>query len=150
MGENDQVPYRKGVGRPPLLDTPEKIEAFAALLCEGFTTQQLADHFQCNERTVREYKKHPGVKAAAARFTEDRVVRITSKTDTIIAKRLEHADELDTETLLKIRKEFLGGTLRAKTTGDVKDDGTINAAMEAIEQNPEFAKQIAALVGNGQ
>jgi hypothetical protein len=135
-----------GRGRPRILDTDEKIEEFAALLSDGNTVPDMAKHFKCSERTVRDYKKDIRVKTAALKHIEDRVLQITRKTDSIIAARLQHADEMDTETLLKIRKEFLGGAMRLQTTGDSKDGSTVNDAMTQLEANPELAAELEKML----
>lgn len=132
------------------MDDPDKLELFAQALSEGESTKELAKLFLISERTVRIYKKDPRVKAAALKYIEDRVIRVTRKVDAQIEQRLENPEELDTDTLLKIRKEFLGGVLRLQTQGGKADSDTINEAMDAIESNPEFAKELQELLTKGK
>lgn len=139
---------RRGPGgrSSPVLDDPERFELFVEALCSGATAVELAKIFDVHENTIRNYKRDPRVRAASLKHIEDRVLRITRKTDSIIEQRLQDADELDTDTLLKIRKEFLGGAFRMQTQGGKTDAKTINDAMDEIEENPEFAKELQELL----
>jgi hypothetical protein len=137
---------RRGVQKSPVLDDPEKFELFVDGLANGASNKELAEIFDVTPRSICNYKRDPRVRAAALKFIEDRVLRITRKTDSIIEQRLQDADELDTDTLLKIRKEFLGGAFRLQTQGGKTDAKTINDAMDEIEENPEFAKELQELL----
>lgn len=139
-------PRGKGTRSSPILDDPDKIVLFAQSVADGQSIKQLAELFHISERTVSTYKRDPRVKAIALKLTEDRVFRITRKVDSEIETRLADADEMDTDTLLKVRKEFLGGVLRLQTTGGKADAKTINEAMDEIENNPEFAAELESLL----
>lgn len=129
-----------------MLDSPEKIDLFAKALSDGATNVELTQLFNCHERTVRDYKKNPLVKAAALKYIEDRVLRITRRTDSEIEQRLEDPADMTVDELLRVRKEFLGGALRLQTTGDAKDGQTINDTMEKLEGDPEFAAELQQLL----
>lgn len=143
-GAND--PRRKpGRGRPSPLNDPEWLDLFAHAHAEGLTNAQLADHFKVSERSVRTYKKDPRVKNATLKHVEDRIIRITRRTDAQL-DQLISSDEFkalpieDRVTLLlKVRKETLGGVLRSQAESGKADAGTINEAMEELESNPELA-----------
>jgi hypothetical protein len=137
---------RRVVGRSPVLDDPEQLELFIQGLCNGMSNDDLADMFSVTSRSIRSYKHDPRVRAGSLKFIEERVIRVTRQVDTEIEKRLEECNELDTETLLKIRKEFLGGAMRMQTQGGKTDAKTINEAMDEIESNPEFAKELQDLL----
>lgn len=133
-------------GRSPVLDDAEMLELFVQSLCNGMSNSELADMFNVTTRSVSTYKHDPRVRAASLKYIEERVIRVARQVDTEIEKRLEDCDELDTVTLLKIRKEFLGGALRMQTQGGKTDAKTINEAMDEIESNPEFAKELQELL----
>jgi uncharacterized protein (DUF1778 family) len=50
-----------------------------------------------------------------------------------------HADKLSIKELLDIRKEFLGGALRAQT--EKADDEVIGQAQTLLEENPDAVKK---------
>jgi hypothetical protein len=138
---------KKGRGAPsPILDNPEKLELFARAVADGQSIKDLAALFNVTERSVSTYKKDARVKAIAFKLIEDRVFRVTRKVDAEIERRLQDAEELDTDILLKIRKEFLGGALRLQTEGGKADANTINETMDVMEDNPEFAVELDRLL----
>lgn len=138
---------RPGRGRPSLLDDPEMVDLFARAVAEGLTNKQLSETFHIGERTARDHKKDPRVKAAAFKYAQDRVLLITRKTDAEIERRLEKTADMDVIELLKVRKEFLGGAFRAQTEGGKADDRTITDAMDSLEGDPELAAKLLDLLG---
>lgn len=133
-------------GKPSPLNNPEYVELFALAVADGMTNADLAETFRCGATTVQTYKRDPRVRAAAMKHIEARVLRIHRKVDSQIEQRLEQAHEIDTATLLKIRKEFLGGVMRAQAEGGKTDEKTINQAQEAIEANPNFAAELREFI----
>lgn len=103
------------------------------MLANGDTNSEIAEAFSVSSWTITQWRKDARVRAGVARILEGRVQQVTSKIDSVIAGRLENADTMDTELLLKIRKEYLGGHLRELTTGDKADEGTINSTAEEFE-----------------
>lgn len=103
------------------------------MLANGDTNQTIADANGVSAWTITQWRKDARVRAGVARILEGRVQQVTSKIDSVIAGRLENAETMDTELLLKIRKEYLGGHLRELTTGDKADEGTINSTAEEFE-----------------
>lgn len=143
-GHDDRAHAKRG--RPSPLNNPDYLDLFAQALSDGMTNAELANTFQISDSTVQVYKRDPRVRAAAMKYIEARVVRIHRKVDSQIEQRLENAAEIDTATLLKIRKEFLGGVMRMQTEGGKTDEKTINEAQEAIEANPNFAAELRAFI----
>lgn len=124
-------PYRGG--RKSGLEDPERVRLAAAMYAEGWTRKAMAEELGVSEWTVTQWRKDPRVRAQVKKLTEDRILRITGRIDHIIAGRLQEAEDMDTELLLKIRKEFLGGAFRAQAEGAEADDTTINKTMAALE-----------------
>ena len=73
-------------------------------------------------------------------------MRIVGKTDHIIEGRLQNAAEMDTELLLRIRKEFLGGAFRALHEGGKADEDTIYEAMGEVEGDPDLVVGLKELL----
>lgn len=136
----------KSTGRPGRLDDPEYVRLFGEAVATGMTLQELADVFEIGVSTAKEYKKDPRVIAVARKHIEDRVLEITRKVDSAIAARLQEAHKMDTDTLLKIRKEFLGGAFRAQTEGGKDDPTTVNETIAEIEKNPELLIEMLAVL----
>lgn len=140
-----------GRGRPSPLNDPEWVDVFAHALAEGLTIKELAAEFNIGERTVKTYKKDQRVKNAALRHVEDRIIRITRRTDSkldalLVSKEFnELAIDERILLLLKVRKETLGGVLRMQAETGKADAGTINDTMDALENDPEAAREFAAL-----
>lgn len=138
------------MARPnPLADpafAKEVAEAFAA----GLSRQDMCDMFGVKDRdTITRWRRDPRVKAYALKIIEDRVLQVTRKVDGVIANRLEKADDMTVMELLAIRKEFLGGALRAQT--ERADEATVAEAMDALENNPDLMEQLDALLaGNSE
>lgn len=93
--------------------------------------------------TITRWRRDPRVKATVTRLLEDRIIQVSRRVDSIIEGRLSHADEMDTETLLKIRKEY-GGAAVART--EKADDATVQQAMDAIEDDPDLPDKLAKLL----
>jgi hypothetical protein len=90
--------------------------------------------------TITRWRRDPRVKSYALKIIEDRILQVTRKVDGVIAERLEHAEEMTITELLAVRKEFLGGALRAQT--EKADEATIAEGQDWLEKNPEAADQL--------
>jgi hypothetical protein len=145
---NDIVPHRHPINGAVkrIFANDEEIELLAMAIANGMTNKEMASLFGCSTAKIGEEKRNPIVKAVVLKFVEDRVIRVARKVDSVMEQRLLNADELDTDTLLKIRKEYLGGALRLQTQGSAKDVSTINEAMDAIESDAGFAKELQELL----
>lgn len=146
MGEllNGNESYRGG--RPHGLNDPERVRLAAAMFVEGATRADMAGELGVSEWTITQWRKDPRVRAQVTKLVEDRVMRIVGKTDHIIEGRLQDAKDMDTELLLRIRKEFLGGAFRALHEGGKVDEATIYEAMGEVEADPELLQGLRELI----
>jgi hypothetical protein len=126
-----------GRGRPHGLADPERLRLAAELFAAGATREEMSEALGISVWTVTQWRKDARVKAAVSRIAEDRVLRITSKIDSAIMGRLSHIEKLDIDTLLKIRKEFLGGVFRTLHEGGAVDDQMITDTAKGLEDMPE-------------
>jgi hypothetical protein len=135
------------MARPSFLDTPENVKAVGEAFANGLSRAQMCEMFGVSDpHTITRWRRDPRVKAVALKVIEDRVLQVTRKVDSVIAGRLEHAEDMTVDELLKIRKEFLGGALRAQT--EKADEDTIAEAQDWLEENPEAADKLAELLAN--
>lgn len=111
---------------------------------EGLTNQQIADKLGrgVHKDTITDYKRHPAVVAIADRLTKERHLQITSKIDSALLKRLEHVDKIDTETLLKIRKEILPE--RVEIDDKRKREDVVGELFDLAGEDPELAERLMA------
>jgi trehalose-6-phosphate synthase len=147
--------FKPGVsGNPPLkaakrgvqsaISDPEYAKLVAEAVVAGLTLKQLSENFEISMDTARRWRRDPRIKAHALKMVEDRVIQITRKVDSVIEARLAHASEMSMKELLDIRKEYLGGALRTQT--ERGDDEVTSAAMDLLEQNPDLASKMVALL----
>lgn len=136
-------------GRPNPLAEPEFAKAVAEAFVAGASRQQMCELFGVKDKaTITRWRRDSRVKALALKLVEDRVLQITRKVDATIEGRLEYADKMSVRELLDIRKEFLGGALRTQT--EKADEATVTQAIEALEENPDLADDLAKLVNSAQ
>jgi hypothetical protein len=142
--------YRNGnPGRPNPLNDPDFAKKVAEAFAAGTNRKEMCEMFGVKDPdTITRWRRDPRVKGHALKIIEDRVLQVTRKVDGIIADRLERANEMTITELLAIRKEFLGGALRAQT--EKADDETINEASAWLENNPAAAEALDALLSTGQ
>jgi hypothetical protein len=131
-------------GRPHALSDPDYAKEVAEAFAAGSSRTEMAEMFNVTKDTITRWRRDPRVKGPALRIIEDRVLMVTRKVDGVIAARLEQASDMTIDELLKIRKEFLGGALRAQT--EKADDATVSEAMEALEANPNLMADIEAML----
>lgn len=133
------------MARPNPLANPEFAKAVAEAFAAGLSRQEMCDTFGVKDRdTITRWRRDPRVKAYALKIIEDRVLQVTRKVDGVIAERLEHAEDMTITELLAIRKEFLGGALRAQT--EKADEETVQEAMSFLEANPDAMEQLDAIM----
>ncbi len=131
-------------GRPNPLRDPEFAQAVAEAFAAGASRSDMCEMFGVKDPdTITRWRRDPRVKAIALKIIEDRVLQVTRKVDGVIAERLEHANEMTIVELLAVRKEFLGGALRAQT--EKADESTIAEAQDWLEANPEAAEELEKL-----
>jgi transposase-like protein len=133
---------KAGGGRPHGLNDPERVKLAAAMFVEGATRETMAAELGVSAWTITQWRK----RAQVTKLVEDRVLRIIGRTDHIIAGRLQHAEDMDTDLLLRIRKEFLGGAFRALHEGGKADDETVYEAMNEVEADPELLAGLKELL----
>jgi transposase len=120
-------------------------KAFAQLYAKGdYDREQLAAEFNVAPDTISRWLHRPDVQALVGQFTQERANRITRRIDSILEGRLEHAEKMDTELLLKIRKELVPD--RSETTIKVDSAGAMEDLVAQLATNPELA---VALLGQG-
>lgn len=135
-------------GRPHALADPEYAKEVAEAFAAGCSRVQMAEMFGVTKDTITRWRRDPRVKAHAFKIIEDRVLQVTRKVDGIIAHRLEQADEMTMTELLAVRKEFLGGSLRART--ESIDEDTIGEAQEWLEKNPDAVELLDQMFSGKQ
>lgn len=116
------------------------VECFA----NGMSRTDCAEMLGADVKTISNWRRQARVKEAVRKRLQDRVQRVTSKIDSEIEARLLAPDTLTIKELLEIRKEFAGGAFR-DSINEV-DEGHINAASEALEDNPDLAEELAVLL----
>lgn len=119
-------------------------ELIAEAYADGRSRQQIADAIgdNCHKDTVTEYLKDDEIQAMIDRLSRERINRVTRKIDAALESRLEHVDKIDTETLLKIRKEMLPERIEID---DKTDRSTlVEELWGAADQDPELAQRLLA------
>lgn len=136
------------MSRPNPLADPDFAKQVAEAFAAGASRKDMCELFGVKDQdTITRWRRDPRVKAVALRIIEDRVLQVTRKVDGVIAGRLEYADKMTIRELLDIRKEFLGGALRAQT--EKADEGTVQEAQEFLEKHPEAMEQLDTLLTTG-
>jgi hypothetical protein len=131
--------------RPNPLADPEYARQVAEAFASGASRADMCDLFGVKDPdTITRWRRDPRVKAYALKIIEDRVLQVTRKVDGVIAARLEQAEDMTVQELIMIRKEFLGGALRAQT--EKADEATISEMQEFLESNPDAMEHIDELL----
>lgn len=128
------------------LANPDFAKAVGEAYADGCSRTEMSEMFGAHVDTITDWCRDPRVQAHAARFAQERVNQITRITDREILKRLEDADEMDTELMLKIRKEFLERALKIDLGKGAENAETINEVVQNLEDNPELARQLQEMV----
>lgn len=148
--EKGHDPRRGTSGRPHGLNDPERVKLAAAMFVEGMTREEMAEQLGVSTWTITQWRKDARIRAQVTKLVEDRVMRIVGRTDHIIEGRLQHAEDMDTELLLRIRKEFLGGAFRALHEGGKADESTVYEAMDEVQADPELLAGLRELLERRQ
>lgn len=134
--------------RPNPLADPSFAQAVAEAFADGLSRAEMCDMFAVKDRdTITRWRRDQRVKVRALKIIEDRVLQVTRKVDGVIAGRLENAENMTIQELLMVRKEFLGGALRAQT--EKADDETITEMQTWLEEHPDAADQMEELLRTG-
>lgn len=132
-------------GRPHALADPDFAKQVAEAFIAGLTRPEMCEMFGVKDPdTITRWRRDPRVKAHALKLTEDRILQVTRKVDSVMENRLQNAENLTVRELLDIRKEYLGGALRAQT--EKADEETIAEAASFLEDNPEAAEQLKEIL----
>lgn len=129
------------MGRVSKLANPEFAKAVAEAYMNGSSRAEMAEMFGAHKDTITDWTRDPRVQAHAATLGQERVNRITRRIDSEIESRLLDADEMDTELLLKIRKEFMERTGKVGQT-NTNEAGTMSDMIDVLEANPDLAAQL--------
>lgn len=133
------------MARPNPLADPEFAKKVAEAFADGASRQDMCDLFGVRDKaTITRWRRDPRVKVHALKIIEDRILQVTRKVDSVIAARLENAENMTVVELLAIRKEFLGGALRAQT--EKADEETVGEAMKFLEENPGAMDKLDAIM----
>jgi transposase-like protein len=131
-------------GRPHKLDDPDTLKAVAEAFANGATREAMCAAFEVKDPgTITRWRKDPRVKAEVRKLLNDRILRISSKTDSVIEQRLQNANEMTVDDLIKIRKEFGGSSLVGEK---IDEDSMLGEAMDALEANPDLLDEMRALL----
>lgn len=119
------------------MENEEDRKTFARLYADGQTREQIAQVFNVHLDTVTTWAHRADVQALISKYTEERANRVLRKVDKSIEGRLAQVDDMDVETLLKIRKEFVPD--RSETTIRVDQAGAIEDLVEQLTADPSLA-----------
>ena len=142
-----KIPSTAGQGRPSMLSNPAVLEAFCQAEAAAMTREQAIDYIFENTdvevrdlKTITAWRKDVRVKRRVADITRERAVRVARSVDTELERRMAKADEIPTDLLLKMRKEFVGDNLRSQM--DEADERTVGEARDWVAENPDKAKAL--------
>lgn len=126
-------------GRPSPLADPEFAKSVAQAFVDGHSRAEMCEIFDVKDpNTISRWRRDSRVKVHTLPLAEDRVIQISRKIDSTIEARLQHTEKLSIKELLDIRKEFLGGALRAQT--EKADDEVVGQAQALIDDNPDAVR----------
>lgn len=140
---------RRGRGAPSLIDNPVFAKTVSDLIANGLSRQAILDELTDggievkDKDTITRWKRDPRIKALVGKLIDDRAMQISRKVDSVIEGRLSQAENLPTEVLLKIRKEYGGATVQRK---EIADDAVTAAALNTMENDPTFAEEFEKLL----
>lgn len=124
------------------LANPEFAKAVGEAYADGCSRTEMSEMFGAHVDTITDWTRDPRVQSHAARFAQERVNQITRISDREILNRLGRVEDMDTELVLKIRKEFLERALKIDLGKDGQQAETINEVVQNLEDDPELARQL--------
>jgi len=143
------------VARRSKLHNPDFAKKIAELYLAGLTREDIAqalfeefpDHINQppNLDTISHWTADPRVQVHITAGAKARVNRITRRIDRELEGRItgEGIKKLDTETLLRIRKELLGKVPADKEN----DDNALPDLWDIIDSNPEVGEALSKALG---
>lgn len=139
------------MARPSLLDKePHLREVVAELYIDGKTNAEIAEAIGrgVHKDSITTYRRRPDVQQIIDRLSRERESLIKRKIDSTLLARLEHSDKMDTEILLRIRKEILPKRLEVKNTDD---RGSITDELfDAADKDPAVAVRLLDAMESAQ
>lgn len=131
-------------GRPSKLRDPEFLRLVAECFAAGMSREDMCKVCDVKDKdTITRWRRDPRVKALVSKLIEDRAIQISRKVDAVIEGRLAHAEDLDTDILLKIRKEYGGATVGRR---EIADDAVTAGALRAMEEDPDLLEKMVGLL----
>ena len=137
-------------GRPNRLNDPEFAKSLAEMWIRGLTYQVIADELDCHKDSIRTWVKDPRVIAHARRLAQERTLRITRSIDGEMERRLADIDQWALDEILKVRKEYLDRPLKVVDGVETDVAMTTNEISEAMDDDPDFAEALLALVSKNK
>ena len=134
------------------LEDPVIREAFADAYAGGMTKADMMQTFGISRPTVNKWLQDPRVQQHASKAIQDRVERMLRIIDSELEQRLSsrHLKNMDTDTLLRIRKEVMDKAVKV----DVNQTVSVSpmAMWKALDANPEALTTIeqALIEGTAQ
>lgn len=134
------------MARPSPFKDPEYTKQVADAFAAGLNRREMAEMFGVKDLdTITRWRRDPRVKSIVKKLLEDRVIQVTRKLDSRIEAILQHnLEELSIKEIVMLRRELLGGALRASTEKD--DEATVEEAHEFLEKNPDFTERLTDLL----
>lgn len=134
-------------GRKSRLSDPNFAKAVAEAYVGGLSRDEMAEELSCHKDSIATWINDPRVQAHAGRMALERITRITRRIDSEMEGRLAHVGKWRLEDLLKVRKEYLERVMKIGVNLDGATADTTNELAEAMDQSPELAEALRALVG---
>jgi hypothetical protein len=131
----------------------------AELWAEGYTNKAIAEavHSEFAEiedcpvkNTIINWRQDSQVANKIHALMRERISRIVRKTDAALAGRLENADDLTVEEIIKIRKEIAPARDVLDEAERIDPSQAADDLFGAAIDDPELAKKIAGEAGNAE
>jgi orotate phosphoribosyltransferase-like protein len=137
-------------GRPNRLNDPDFAKNLAELWIRGVTYKVMAEELDCHADSIRTWVKDPRVIAHARKLAQERTMRITRSIDGEMDRRLANISDWALDEILKVRKEYLDRPLKVVDGVETDVAMTTNEISEAMDDDPDFAEQLLALVDSAK
>lgn len=130
------------MGRTWQLEKEGRVDEFAQAYAEGLNREQLAGMFGCSVESITNWSKRPEIQRRVSALNTERANRVLRAVDTALENRLRNVENLDIETLLKIRKEFAGDKLEITTKVDQNE--LAQELWAKLDSDPEAIDRLMA------
>lgn len=121
------------------LEDPAILQAFAEAYAGGMSRVDMLRTFQISDPTYRKWVKDPRVQQIASKEIQERVNRMLRVIDKELESRLgsRHLSNMDTEVLLKMRKEIMDKVTKVEVSSEVTHTVDPVALWAAFDTNPD-------------